>query len=241
MGRPGPTIVLIHGAWHDERCWDEVVVHLDMRGARWATLTLPSTDPDESLPGFGADIGAVIDLLDRVGGEITLCGHSYGGMVVSEAGNHERVSRLVYLAAACPEPGARLAPALGARRRFRSAVRHTGDGRTVVPPRPATRLLYGDLEPELAARKAMLLLPSSASIMRARASNPAWLRKPSTYVVCRRDRVLSVRKAHRTANLVVRSQIALGQPLSPAVTIDTSHCPFFSAPELVAEILADAP
>jgi hypothetical protein len=52
---------------------------------------------------------------------------------------------------------------------------------------------------------------------------------------------LSVRKAHRTANLVVRSQIALGQPLSPAVTIDTSHCPFFSAPELVAEILADAP
>jgi pimeloyl-ACP methyl ester carboxylesterase len=233
--------VLVHGAWHDERCWLDVTAQLDIRGASWAVLTLPSTNPSSDLPGFGADIGAVIDLIDRLDGDVTLCGHSYGGMVVSEAGNHQRVTRLVYLAAACPEPGVRLLdPAIGARRQFRSAIRHTGDGRMIVAPRAAARLLYGDLEPELAARKAMMMLPSTASIVRARSTNPAWLRKPATYVVCRRDRVISFRRAHRTANLVVRSQIGLGEPFNPAVTLDTSHCPFFSAPDQVAEILVGA-
>jgi pimeloyl-ACP methyl ester carboxylesterase len=240
MGLPGPTIVLVHGAWHDQRCWVDVTAELDIRGATWATLTLPSTDPGDALPGFAADIGAVIDLLDGLDGDVTLCGHSYGGMVVSEAGNHGRVTRLVYLAAACPQPGERLLdPALGSRRRFRSAIRRTADGRIIVAPQRAARLLYGDLRPEVAASKAMMLLPSTASIVRARATNPAWLNKPATYVVCQRDRVISVRKARKTANLVVRSQIAIGRTVNPAVTLDTSHCPFFSAPELVAEILVD--
>jgi pimeloyl-ACP methyl ester carboxylesterase len=252
MTRSGPTIVLVHGAWHDERCWTDVAVNLEARHAPWAGLTLPSTDSgagpgtaaqpvtvspelsNPALPGFAADVAAVVRLLDSLDTEVTLCGHGYGGMVISETGNHPSVRRLVYLAAFCPWPGERvidLAP------RWWRAVQ--ADGRSMVSARQAIRRMYGDLAPDRAAENAASLRPSSASIFRARSTQPAWLSKPATYVVCSQDHALGVGRARTMARRMVRSQLARGRAGNHVVTIDAGHSPFYSVPALVAEVVLD--
>lgn len=238
MPNPQPTAVLVHGAWHDESCWDAVHAQLALRSASSLSLTLPSTDPGRELPGFADDVAAVVDLVDSVDGDVTLCGHGYGGMVISEAGNHDRVHRLVYLAAFCPEPGERVVDQAVGGLHGRPALRSTGDGRMVLQHRPAARRLYGDLHSGTAASLAAQLLPSTAAIHWAQSRNPAWLTKPTTYIACGQDRVLNRRRSEIVAQRVVRNQLAHGRSDSHAVTIATGHCPFYSAPGLVADVVA---
>lgn len=232
-------MVLVHGAWHDERCWSDVTAQLDVLGVPWATLTLPSTDPGGDLPGFADDVAAVVERVEAVGGEVTLCGHGYGGMVISEVGNLPQVTRLVYLAAFCPCPG-ESALDLSARVSPGGPLLLGGaDGRMRVGASHARRALYGDLGRVEAAAKASLLLPSTASIYRARATSPAWQTKETTYVLCRRDRVIRPRRARRMANRVVRTQIAHGRAATHLAVLDTGHSPFFSAPGHVAALLSN--
>ena len=198
---------------------------------------VPGTMSIPDLPGFGEDVAAVVDLIEQLDRPVVLCGHGYGGMVISEAGNHDHVERLVYLAAYCPSPGERvidqvLGPPLGL-----FAVQHTGDGRMRVRPRLAARRLYGDLHRPAAKARAAGLLPSTATIHRSPATSPAWLRKRTTYVRCSRDRALDATCTERAAHDVIRAQLARGRSENLSLILDTSHCPFYSAPAAVAEIL----
>ncbi|MHB8467660.1 MAG: alpha/beta fold hydrolase, partial [Acidimicrobiales bacterium] len=94
------TAVLVHGAWHGAWCWERVAAAL-------ANVGVPTLAVD--LPGHGADPGPLTDLhgdaervrqvLDAVDGPVVLVGHSYGGVVITEAGDHRGVSHLVYLCA----------------------------------------------------------------------------------------------------------------------------------------------
>jgi pimeloyl-ACP methyl ester carboxylesterase len=233
-----PTVVLVHGAWHDERCWAQVLTELRHRRIPAATLTLPSTDPGRELPGFADDVAAVIGLIESLGGQVVLCGHAYGGMVISEAGHHDRVTRLVYLAAYCPRPGERVVDQVRRPGHALMAplVHHTGDGRMVISARSAARKLYGDLQAPVAASRAAQLLPSTAAIYRTPVVHPAWLEKPSTYIIGRRDRALDARRSRAMAQLLVRARNWGGRAPATALTLDTGHCPFYSAPKLVADI-----
>ena len=232
-----PTAVLVHGAWHDEQCWAAVVAHLSLRRMPVVTLTLPSTDPGRDLPGFADDVAALVDVIEAIPGPVTLCGHGYGGMVISEAGNHDRVRRLVYLAAACPRPGER---AIDQVPRLRRSIRLTGDGRMMLSARTAARYLYADLGRGWARRRAADLLPSTAAIFQARSIDPAWRSKPTTYVACGRDRALDRRHCRLRAGEVMVNQLAHGRADGFAVTLPTGHAPFYSAPRAVAEIVAGA-
>lgn len=231
-----PTIVLVHGAWHDRRCWERVTALLDLRRVPWTSLTLPSTDPGPNLPGFADDVAAVVDLVGSLDTDVTLCGHGYGGMVISEAGNDERVSRLVYLAAHCPWPGQSVAD-LSPRRQ--PVARREPDGRTSPRLDRAARFLYGSLRPDDAAARVAMLAPSTASILRAPSVAPAWLTKEATFVWCRFDRMISQRRSRRMGNDVVRNQIANGRASTHLAVLDTDHSPFYSAPERVVELLVN--
>ena len=92
------TIVLTHGAFHGSWCFEPLVAELEARGATTALVDLPLTDLTE-------DAAAVTAVLDAIEGPILLLGHSYGGAVVTVAGNHPSVERLVYLAALGPDAG----------------------------------------------------------------------------------------------------------------------------------------
>ena len=172
-----PTVVFVHDAWHDGRAWDPVTLCLDARRRPWRTLTLPSTrptvGPHRSPPGFAADVGAVIDVIEDIGDEVVLCGHGYGGLVVSEAGNHPAVVGLALLAAFCPEPGESLVdlarralPANG----FGWPALRVRRGWAELAPRWAPRLLFGDLPGSQRAGAVAGLRASSVPALSARVS-----------------------------------------------------------------------
>ena len=87
------TVVLVHGAFHGAWCWEPVRSALDERGV--ANLA-----PELPLTGLDTDASTVAAMLDAVDGPVVLCGHSYGGMVISRAASgRDDVDRLVYLCA----------------------------------------------------------------------------------------------------------------------------------------------
>lgn len=258
MSRHGPAVVLVPGAWHQARCWDAVGAHLDAHRIPWSSLTLPSTGPgppaDPStgpshsrsgggcrLPGFAADVAAVVAQIESAGREVVLCGHGYGGMVISEAGLHPAVVELVFLAAWCPDPGESvvdLSPWLRPSTRPGRPVRWRSGGRVEVSPRGARRWFYRDLPVHRAAPTVARLQPSSGSILGASTRNPAWLTKPTTFALGRRDGVVGHGVSRHMAKRVLRSQLARGRVGQHAVSLDTGHSPFYSAPAVVAELLA---
>jgi pimeloyl-ACP methyl ester carboxylesterase len=218
------TVVLVHGAFHDSSCWELVRSALDERGVSNLTLDLP-------FGGFDSDAAAVAKLLDAIDGPIVLCGHSYGGMVISQAASgRDDVDHLVYLCAvqvADPdELTASFKPTL-----LMEHLVHADDGVTSVDPDWAVECFYHDCDPEVANGAASHLRPMAHGMGPAADAPPvraAWMDIPSAYVVCTDDRTVhpdTQREMAKHADFVVE--------------MDTSHSPMLSRPDLVADVLAD--
>ena len=91
-----PTFVLVHGAWHGAWCWDHVSPLLSAAGFEVVCLDLPGRGQNtEPLADLHGDADAVTSVLDAVAGPVVLVGHSYGGAVITEAGDHDKVVGLV--------------------------------------------------------------------------------------------------------------------------------------------------
>jgi pimeloyl-ACP methyl ester carboxylesterase len=92
------TVVLVHGAWADGSSWAEVVPLLEAAGLNVVAVQNP-------LSSFKSDVANTVRVIDDQPGDVILVGHSYGGMVITEAGNNPKVKALVYVAAFAPAPG----------------------------------------------------------------------------------------------------------------------------------------
>src|SRR4051794_4806797 len=92
------TAVLVHGAWHGAWCWEKLTPLLDEASVPWQALDLPLSSLED-------DAAAVHKVLDAIEGPAVLLGHSYGGAVISQAGDHPAVEHLVYLCAFALEAG----------------------------------------------------------------------------------------------------------------------------------------
>jgi pimeloyl-ACP methyl ester carboxylesterase len=220
------TVVMVHGAFHDAWCWERVRTALDELGV--ANLA-----PDLPLAGLAADAATVSSLLDAVDGPVVLCGHSYGGMVISQAASGRvDVDRLVYLCAVQVERDDEMATLVHPTM-LMEHLTHGDDGAMAVDLEFAAECFYHDCDPELAAEAVAHLRPMTQGITTpadpdAPAAPPAWLKIPSTYVICTDDRALHA-----------DSQREMARHADTVVTWDTSHSPMLSQPDLVAELLAD--
>ena len=98
--QPAPlrNIVLVHGAWADGSSWDKIIPLLEEKGFHVTAVHLPFTT-------LADDVAAVKRTLDLQDGPVLLVGHSYGGAVITEAGNDPKVAALVYVAAFAPDAG----------------------------------------------------------------------------------------------------------------------------------------
>ena len=179
------TIVLTHGAFHGSWCFEPLVAELEARGVTTALVDLPLTDLTE-------DAAAVTAVLDAIDGPAILRGHSYGGAVVTVAGNHPSVERLVYLTALGPDAGE-----LGSGgpmtigEEFLLTMRVGEDGIPFIDPELAAQIFYPDIDSDEAAQWATKLRPGNTggSVVVEKA---AWRSTPSTYVVCTDDPILLV-------------------------------------------------
>lgn len=214
------TIVLTHGAFHGGWCFEPLVNELDARGVKTALIELPLTDLTE-------DAAAVTAVLDTIEGPVILLGHSYGGAVVTVAGNHPSVERLVYLTALGPDAGE-----LGSGgpmtigEEFLLTMRVGDDGIPFIDPEFAAQIFYPDIDPEEAAQWATKLRPGNTggSVVVEKA---AWRSTPATYVVCTDDPIL-----------LVDGQRAVAERMgADVVEMPGDHSPMVARPAELADIL----
>jgi pimeloyl-ACP methyl ester carboxylesterase len=232
------TAVLVHGGFLGPWIWADVARLLDEHGVRPVCVELPSSrETDESLADLHDDARAVRDALDGYG-DVVLCGHSSAGAVISEAaaGPHEAVRHLVFLAAAVPDVGDSLgslaeAAAKGSPERAaddseREQIDIRDDDRMVLRPESARAGLFHDCPTDRADAAIALLRPHSPATSAQPVTGAAWREIPSTYVRCTQDRL--------PYELVAPAFMELA---AEVVTMPTGHCPQWSRPDLVAELL----
>jgi pimeloyl-ACP methyl ester carboxylesterase len=228
------TVVLVHGAWHGAWCWRDVVARLEQAGVPAVAVDLPghgaSPLPFTDLHG---DAAAVTEAIDRAGGPVVLCGHSYGGAVVTEAGTHPAVRRLVYLCAFNLDDGeccAAAAPDIQAPAHdLVDALQFSDDGAVVTfDPDRAADVFYGACSPEDAAWATGQLGAHPLVTLNDTPSAVAWHTKPSTYVVCTEDNAVHP-----------ELQRVLATRATNTIEWEADHAPFLSRPELAAALLID--
>lgn len=234
-----PTIVLVHGAWHGAWCWDLVTHLLEAEGADVIAIDLPghgaSSQPLADLQG---DAAAVRTVLDRLDVPVVLVGHSYGGAVVTEAGAHELVSQLVYIAAFNLDEGETVGRAAiddpltaaidhSGRPNLRAALSSDDGGETTsIVTDLATPLFYNDCTDEMVTWATGRLGRQRMANFSDRAASIAWRDRPSTYVVCRDDNCV-----HPDLQRI------LARRATTSIEWPTGHSPFLSQPALVATLL----
>jgi pimeloyl-ACP methyl ester carboxylesterase len=234
-GRHATTVVLVHGGFLGGWVWGDVVAALEARGIATAAVDLPSVRREAGgvVGDFYADALAVRQLLDEAQPPVVLCGHFSGGAVITQAaaGPHPAVRRLVYLAAAVPDVGDTVASLMtGAVSRTRERpgaepVVMRPDGLAELEREQAAAALFHDCEPARANAALERLRPMNMAGATQPLTSAAWRELPATFVRGTLDR--------------------LPEAVSPAfwqydpeiVEINAGHCPNWSRPNLVADVL----
>lgn len=240
MTRQPATVVLVHGAWHGAWCFDRVVPLLRDAGIETVVVDLPGHGDDPGPLGeYADDVARVVSTLDAVDGDVVLLGHSYGGSVITQAGAHPSVRRLVYLCAfaladgescvtaAAGEPGVEKISHDG-RPNLGHVMVHHDDGTTTLTRDGARACLYADVDDatfewayaRLGAQPMSTLVATPAAI--------ATRSVPSTYVVCSEDQ-----------GVHPDLQRLLARRCTDQVEWPVGHSPFANRPELVSELLVD--
>jgi pimeloyl-ACP methyl ester carboxylesterase len=216
-----PTIVLVHGGFVD--------------GAGWEILRKDGYDvsvvqnPTQSLAG---DVAATRQVISQAKGPVVLVGHSYGGAVITEAGNDPKVAKLVYITAFAPDKGESVA----------SLIKNPPPGAPVppiLPPQDGYLFLdkakfadsfAADVEPGKAAFMADSQVPWGLAALEGAVTEPAWRNKPSWYLLVTEDRMIPPPAQHfmaeRAGAIVVESK--------------GSHAVYVSKPDVVASIIKTA-
>jgi pimeloyl-ACP methyl ester carboxylesterase len=180
-----PTVVLVHGGFVDGSGWRGVYDRLKADGHRVSVVQNPTLSVE-------GDVAATKLVLDDIDGPVVLVGHSYGGVVITEAGTDPRVAALVYIAAFAPDkgesvntliadppPGAPVPPILPPR-----------DGFLFLDREKFHDSFAGDLSNEDAAFMADSQVPWGVDALGGAVSEPGWHVKPSWYLVATDDRMI---------------------------------------------------
>ncbi|WP_340539540.1 alpha/beta hydrolase [Nocardioides sp. GXZ039] len=216
------NVVLVHGAWVDGSGWQGVHDDLTARGYNVRVVQHPTAS-------LADDVEYVKRALARLDGPAVLVGHSYGGVILSEAGNDPRVSALVYVTAFVPEAGESVLDLIA-----------DPPAGSPVPPilPPEDGFLYldrekfpasfaADLSPEDARFMADAMPGWGVAAAEAKVSDPAWKSKPSHYLIARDDQMLAEPLQRRMAERA-------GMPI---VEAPGSHAVYVSQPATVADLV----
>ena len=220
-----PSVVLVHGGFVDGSGWQGVYDLLTADGYRVSIVQNATL----SLEG---DVAATRLILDRQEAPTVLVGHSYGGAVITEAGRHDRVAALVYVAAFAPDRGESV----------NTLIADPPPGAPVPPILPPDHgFLFldrdkfhdsfaGDLSAEQAAFMADAQVPWGVDALAGAVTEPAWRRKPSWYLLTTEDRMIPP-----------DAQRAMSERAGATVVeAAASHSVYVSQPAPVADLIKQA-
>jgi pimeloyl-ACP methyl ester carboxylesterase len=225
MTEHSATIVLVHGGFVDGAGWEGVYNILKKDGYNVSIVQNPTTS-------LADDVAATRQIIAQAKGSVVLVGHSYGGVVITEAGNDPKVSKLVYITAFAADTGESVA----------SLIKDPAPGAPVppiLPPQDGYLFLdrtkfaesfAADVEAEKAAFMADSQVPWGLAALEGAVTQAAWRKKPSWYLVATDDRMIPPPAqqfmAKRAGATVVESK--------------GSHAIYVSKPEVVASIIKSA-
>ena len=219
------NVVLVHGAFADGSGWKALYNVLSKKGYNVTVVQNPLTS-------LAADVEATKQALDKQDGPTILVGHSWGGSVITEAGNHPKVAALVYVSAVQPDKGE------SALSQLQSApvARESG----ILPPDKNGIVYYekskfhGGFCADIPAAEAEFMFASQgrffAKAFATPIANPAWKHKPTYACVATED---------KTINPIIQRRI-YARSKSKITEIKGSHVIFMSQPVLVAAVIEKA-
>src|ERR1700734_4197847 len=180
------NIVLVHGAFVDQTSWQPVADILSKQGYNVTLVENPLTS-------LAADVEATKEALAKQNGKTVLVGHSWGGVVITEAGNDPKVSALVYVSAFAPDVGQSLATlaASGPPTEGAAAIHPDAKGDLYIDPKVFPSAVAADLPPKIAESLANAQLPLSHIAYEAPVDTAAWHDKPTFYVISTKDKVIA--------------------------------------------------
>jgi pimeloyl-ACP methyl ester carboxylesterase len=219
------AVVLVHGGFVDGSGWEDVYKILKKGGYEVSIVQNPTTS-------LAADVAATRQIIAEQKGPVLLVGHSYGGVVITEAGNDPKVAGLVYITAFAPDAGESVS----------SLIKNPPPGAPVPPILPPQNgFLFldrakfaasfaADVAPERAEFMAVSQVPWGLDALNGAVSSPAWKAKPSWYLVVTEDRMIpppaQEQMAKRAGATVARTS--------------GSHAIYVSKPKEVAALIEKA-
>ena len=218
------NVVLVHGLFADGSCWSEVIARLQAVGLNATAVQNPLTTLPEA-------VASAQRVLARQDGPTVLVGHSFSGMIVTEAGMHPNVSALVYVAARAPDAGEDYA-ALA--KRFPTPPASAGIIFDGDEGRLSEEAFLRDFAGDLPDAKGKVLFavqePFQKALLTGRTSQTAWRSKPSFYAVSTEDRAINPDLERFMAK-------RMG---AKTIEIKASHLSLISQPHKIAQLILEA-
>src|ERR1700677_4216095 len=220
------NIVLVHGAWADGSCWAKVIALLQAKGFHVVAVQNPLTS-------LADDVAATKRIIALQDGPVILVGHSYAGVVITEAGNEPKVAGLVSVAACAPGEAESISsvskpypPApLG------SELRPDAQGFLTATPKGIAE----DMAQDLPEKEQQILTATqgqtAAAVFGATVTKAAWRSKPSWAVIAGNDRAIPPELEKDEAATIKATSI----------TLPADHLAMLSHPREVAELIEQAP
>lgn len=216
-----PAVVLVHGAFVDGSGWEGAYAILKKEGYAVSIVQHPTIT-------LADDVAATRRSLDAQSGPVILVGHSYGGVVITEAGNHPNVTALVYVAAFAPDAGESVAALIE-------------DPPPDAPPSPIVEhdgfltidrarfhaVFAADVDADTTAFMADAQLPWGVAALGGAISEPAWKSRPSWFLIPTEDRTIPPPAQRRMA----------ARAGSTVVEAPASHAVYISQPDAVATLI----
>jgi len=219
------NVVLVHGGFVDGSGWHGVYDVLTKDGYNVSVVQNPTTS-------LADDVAATKRTLASLDGQVILVGHSYGGVVITEAGNDPKVAGLVYIAAFAPDKGESVS----------ALIKNPPPGAPVppiLPPQDGFLFLdrakfrssfAGDVGADVASFMADSQVPWGVDALNGAVTEPAWKKKPTWYLVSTEDRMIPP-DAQRAMSKRAGSTV---------VEAKGSHSIYVSQPKAVAELIVKA-
>jgi len=218
------NVVLVHGLFADGSCWSEVISRLQAKGLNVTSVQNPLTTLPEA-------VASAQRVLDRQDGPTVFAGHSFSGMILTEAGVHEKVSALVYVAARAPDAGedyTALAKTFPTPPATAGIVFDRDEGR--LTEAAFLRDFASDL-PEVKAKVLYAVQqPFHKALLTGRTTHAAWRSKPSYYAVSTEDRTINPDLERFMAKRMGATTIE----------VKASHLSLISHPDEISELILQA-
>ena len=217
------NIVLVHGAFADGSGWDAVANILEKDGYKVSVAQPPETS-------YADDQKYTKAAIDVMGGPVVLVGHSYGGSIISEAGNDPNVAALVYIAAFALDDGESFASIETAVPQASRAFKPDSNGNWWIEHDHFAADFAADIPPAQSHNMAISQVPISTDSFTHKVSNPAWKTKPTWYMVAGADRSINPQQERMMAK----------RANAKTVEVDASHVAYMSHPKESANLIEEA-